>query len=123
MGNFGVVPGLILLALQLAAVMAGLAVTRRLAAAGGPLKALLLGLYTFAAAFAAHVLAFIVIRRVSPELFADVEGRRPFVMLAWAVATALTVRFAGGKKVGDAAAMACGLLAAGAYLLAVSLRG
>jgi hypothetical protein len=128
MGRFGLGDGVILLALQMLAVLAALQLSRRFEAlaASPELRwryALLLGAYSYLAAFVAHILAFALIKRLAPELYADPDARRPFVALAWALATFITARLACRGRLGNLGAALCGLLAAAAYYAFVVLRG
>jgi hypothetical protein len=156
MGRFGALDGLIMLALQVGAVALGCWLARLLRRAPGgrssvraasaassqdghrpratlrPRGMLLLGLYTYLAAFAAHIAAFIALKHLAPLLYADRVARRPYIALVWALATGLTVwlmrkraRGAGADAVRASAVRAavCAILAAAAYYAFVALRG
>jgi hypothetical protein len=154
-GRFGLIDGLVLLALQLGAVALALWLAGRRAgpspqwrrlqspgrardlsggtsfgrSGGGPpplpgLDAFLWpGLASYFAAFAAHIAAFALLRHFWPLLYADHDGRRPWVALAWALATGLTLLLWRSGAYGKAAALFAALLAAGAYYAFVALRG
>lgn len=128
MGRFGPVDGLIMLALQMLAMLLAVQFTRKMdrLSADPELRwrnLWLLGLYSFLAAFVAHILAFALIKQLSPALYDDHAARRPFVALAWALATFLTARLSCRGRLGNLASAVCALLAAAGYYVFVMLRG
>lgn len=119
MGRFGPLDGFILLGLQIAAV--GLALWLR--GRRGLRESWLPGLLSYSAAFIAHIAAFALIKHFSPLLYDDRAARRPWVALAWALATGLTLLLWRKGRLGKATALLGALLAALAYYAFVALRG
>lgn len=119
MGRFGPLDGAILLLLQLSA--AGLALW--LCGRRGLRESWLPGTVSYIAAFTAHIIAFALLRHFHPLLYDDRAARRPWVALAWALATGLTLLLWRKGRLGKAAALLGALLAALAYYAFVGLRG